>query len=94
MDIKVIVPRNEVVLVDESGSPLYVEPLRHIEKLVNIGRFNDFVKPKYDDALGDFIESATPEEIAIARPTPKKVMSEIDQLWQLVGYALGYPVRE
>jgi hypothetical protein len=61
-EIKVIVPRNEVVLVDK-GKPLYVDPLTKGEKLVKIGKYNDYLKPLYDNSLGDFIESATPEEI-------------------------------
>ena len=93
MEIKVIIPRNEVVFV-ANGEPLYVEPLTDGEKIVEVGKYNDFVKPLYDEEVGGFIESATAEEIEIARPTPKKVVSEIDQLWQLVGYALGLPVRE
>ena len=93
MEIKVIIPRNEVVLVD-NGNPLYVEPLADGEKLVEVGKYNDYVKPMYDDEIGDFIESATVEEIENARPTPKKTTNELDQLWQLVGYALGLPVRE
>ena len=62
MEIKVIIPRNEVVLV-EKGKPLYVEPLTKGEKLVEVGTFNDYLKPLYNNAVGDFVESATPEEI-------------------------------
>lgn len=69
-EMKIIVPRNEVVMIDKEGKPLFVEPLTVGEKLVDIGRFNDHVKPLYDEVLKDFKESATPEEIEIARPTP------------------------
>lgn len=91
MVIKIIVPRNEVVFVDEDGAPQYVEPLTDGETLVDVGTYNDHVKPFYNGT--EWVESATAEEIAIARPTPKKTLSEIDQLWQLVGNLYGLNVR-
>jgi hypothetical protein len=63
MEIKVIIPRNEVVLVDEQNKPLYVEPMIDGEELVEIGTFNDYLKPLYNNVVGDFVESATQEEI-------------------------------
>ena len=91
MEIKIIVPRNEVVMVNEDGEPLYVEPLTDGETLVDVGTYNDHVKPHYNGSV--WVESATAEEIAIARPVIKKTLSEIDQLWQLVGNLYGLDVR-
>lgn len=71
VNVKVIIPRNEVVLIDIDGIPLFVESLTAEEKLVDVGKFNDFIKPLYDEKLKDFKESATPEEIANAIPAPQ-----------------------
>lgn len=62
MEIKIIVPRNEVVLVDSNGKPQYgAGPLQVNEKLVDVGRFNDFIKPYYNGT--EWVESASQEEI-------------------------------
>lgn len=82
MEIKIIAPRNEVVLVDEHGEPQYVEPIKNGEKLVDVGTFNDHVKPYYNGT--EWVESATPEEIAIARPQTPQTPSELEQLKQAV----------
>jgi hypothetical protein len=39
------------------------------------------------------VESATAEEIAIARPMVKKVMSESDMLWDAIAIMNGVNVR-
>lgn len=76
--VKVIIPRNETVVVDKDNNVLCGEALAEGERLVDVGRFNDFVKPLYDESTGDFIESATPEEIAAARPTPPQATQLTD----------------
>lgn len=78
-EIKVIVPRNEVVLINSDGNPLFVEPLKENEKIVDVGRFNDFVKPLYDEVLKDFKESAMQEEIAKHRPAPYPKETPIEE---------------
>ncbi len=84
MEIMIIVPRNEVVVV-ENGIPQYVEGLKKGEKLVEVGKFNHFVKPTYDENTKDFIESATPEEISAARPTPPpKTITEEEKATDLL----------
>jgi hypothetical protein len=87
MEIKIIVPLNEVVMVNEEGVPLHVPPLTDGETLVDVGTYNDYVKPFYNGS--EWVESATEEEIAIARPTPKHTLSETDKLWDAVTYLLG-----
>ena len=91
--IKVIVPRHEVVFV-LNDIPLYVEPLTEEETLVEVGTFNDYVKPLYDESIGDFIESATAEEIEIARPTPKITISETEKLWDVINYLMSDVIRK
>lgn len=84
-EIKVMIPRNEVVLIDSGGNPLYVPPLEENEKLVDVGKYNDFIKPIYDEKSCDFIESATPEEIAAARPTlTQKTITEEEKATDLL----------
>lgn len=78
-NVKVIIPRNEVVLIDSEGNSLYFRPLEEGEKLVDVGRFNDFVKPLFNEDLKDFVESATPQEIAAARPTPQPKETPIEE---------------
>lgn len=80
-EIKIIVPRNEVVMIDKEGKPLFVEALTEGEKFVEVGRFNDHLKPLWDDTTKDFIESATAEEIEAERPTLKKVVTE-DEMYK------------
>lgn len=70
----------EIVMIDEENQPIGFRPLEENERLVEVGRYNDFVKPRYDEELQDFIETATPEEIENARPTqlePAKDEAEI-----------------
>lgn len=62
-DVKVIIPRNEIVFVDKNGDVMFSKGLQPEEKLVEIGKYNDFVNPMYDENLFEFIESATKEEI-------------------------------
>lgn len=68
----------EIIIVDEKNNPIGFRELEENEKLVDVGTYNDHVKPLYDEATNDFIESATPEEIAAARPnlTPKTITEE------------------
>jgi hypothetical protein len=78
-------------MVSEEGNPLYVEPLTDGETLVDVGTFNDHVKPFHNGT--EWVESATAEEIAIARPMVKKVMSESDMLWDAIAIMNGVNVR-
>jgi len=86
MDIKVIVPSNTVVFVDDNGVPQYVKPLLSTERLVEVGKFNDFVKPFHNGT--EWVESATPEEIAIARPKPKPVVNELEAIKEVLDLLL------
>jgi hypothetical protein len=78
-------------MVSEDGVPLYVEPLTDGEILVDVGTYNDYVKPFHNGT--EWVELATVEEIAIARPMVKKVMSESDMLWDAIAIMNGVNVR-
>jgi hypothetical protein len=56
-----------------------------------MANINEFVKPLYDESIGDFIESATAEEIEIARPTqpPAKSRLTYEQMDDALTYLLG-----